>query len=278
MENILVPTDFSMVSRNAVEYAIQLAKSLNIKSIILYNSYQAPVIAEPTLPAIQIIDFDTLKGISESGLEYMKKEMLPLTEGKIEIKCLSEFGILDNSINEICSSENAGIIVMGISGGSELEEVMIGSTATSVARHTHVPVIIVPPQAKFSPLKHMVLACDFKKVDEGIPVAAIRTLLQITNAHLTILHIEEHENSNDNYGSQKQILSELFKGHEPAFEVHKSHDFVEGVNEFSENHEADVIITLPRKHGIFERLFKRSHTKHLAFHTNIPLMCIHQDD
>ena len=52
---------------------------------------------------------------------------------------------------------------------------------------------------------------------------------------------------------------------------------VKGINDFVTEHQINLVITIPKKHGLFDRLFKRSHTKHLAFHTHIPIMCIHED-
>ena len=277
MKNILVPTDFSTVSNNAAVYAIELAKSINYQKIIFYNVYQAPVITEPTIPAMQVIDFDALKKISESCLKKLKDEKSHLGDGKVEFECISEFGVLDAGITDVCERSNADIIVMGISGGNNIEEVLIGSSATSVAHHTTVPVIIVPPQAIFRPIKQVVMACDFKKVEHNTPVEAIKKLLDSTGAHLSILHVDEHKKEPADVDNQKEILNELFAQYQPEFFFTQNEDFAEGINEFANAHQIDIVITIPKKHGLFDRLFRRSHTKHLAFHTSIPLMCIHEE-
>lgn len=277
MNTILLPTDFSSVSKNAVLYAFKLAPALGANKIILYNVYQAPVINEPTMPAVQIMDFDALSSISLDGLEQLKAEILTLQPEGLEVECLSEFGLLDAGINDVCTQAGADLIVMGITGGNNLEEVLIGSTATSVAHHTKIPVIIVPPLTTFSAIEAVVLVCDFKKVEEKTPVAEIRKILDKTRAKLHVLHVEEHAKQDDRIPYQKEILERLLAGYDPEFHFVKHEDFAEAINEFSKLHKVDLIITIPKKHGLFDRLFKRSHTKHLAFHTSIPLMCIHEE-
>ncbi len=277
MKNILIPTDFSLVSNNAAVYAIQIAKSIQYQKVTFYNVYQAPIIAEPTIPAMQVIDFDALKKISEVGLKKMKESMEHLGEGKLEFDYISEFGVLDSSISEVCERTGADIIVMGILGGNNLEELLIGSSSTSVAHHTKFPVIIVPPQAVFSPLTKIVLAFDFKKVGINTPTEAIRKLLEITGAHLSILHVDEHNKEPENADLQKELLTGIFKEYQPEFFFAQNADFAEGINDFVTDHQINLVITIPKKHGLFDRLFKRSHTKHLAFHTHIPIMCIHED-
>jgi hypothetical protein len=45
---------------------------------------------------------------------------------------------------------------------------------------------------------------------------------------------------------------------------------------YADKIQADLILTVPRKHGLFEGLFRRSRTAKLAFHTHIPMLAIHE--
>jgi nucleotide-binding universal stress UspA family protein len=51
----------------------------------------------------------------------------------------------------------------------------------------------------------------------------------------------------------------------------------EGISEFAEKNNIDLIITLPKKHSVLERLFEKSTTRELIHQTKIPMMCIHQE-
>lgn len=44
--------------------------------------------------------------------------------------------------------------------------------------------------------------------------------------------------------------------------------------DFAEDEDVDLVITIPKKFGFFESLFKRSVTKKLAYHTEIPLLIL----
>ena len=275
MKVILVPTDFSEVAKNAAQYAIELAKQVHAQKIVLYNAYQAPVITEPTMPVVQLIDMDTLKGITEEGLETFKAWMQPLTPAGIELDTLSEFAVLSNNIDDVCERVQADIVVMGITGGSKIEEVLIGSTAISVVNHSKVPVIIIPPDARYSPVQKVALACDFKKIEDTTPLHAIKTILKDTNATFMVLHVDHHQVS-DGAMREREKLQQMLQGLNPEFHQVQHEDFVEGINDFADKNGIDLLITIPKKHGLFEGLFKRSHTKRLAFHSHVPLMCIHE--
>jgi nucleotide-binding universal stress UspA family protein len=275
MKTILVPTDFSDISKNAALYAIELGNQLKAAKIILYNAYQAPVVTEPTMPVMQMLDIDTLKKISEDGMKLFKSSLQTQNSNKVDIEEINEFAVLPNAIDEVCARTGADLIVMGITGASRLEEVLIGSTAISVVKNTKIPVIIIPPIAKCHQIKQVMLACDYKKVEETTPLEPIKKLLEATNAKLFVLNVSQK--SSTDKSSQEQLLS-LLKSFNPEFHTINTSDFVGGINDFVEANNIDVIITIPKKHGLFEGLFKESHTKQLAFHSHVPLMCIHEED
>ena len=179
MKTILVPTDFSATAKNAATYALALAKQFGIKRIVLYNAYQAPVSVDPMVPTVQLLDMDLMKKSSQEGLDAFKADLekgLPVDD--IAIDTFSEYNVLTGGINELCTAVGADLIVMGITGGGAVTETLIGSNAVSVSQHAITPVIIVPPEAKFSTIKKVLLACDFEKVEETTPIKPLKELLE----------------------------------------------------------------------------------------------------
>lgn len=273
MKTILLPTDFSTVAHNAALYAIAFAKQVKANKIILYNAYQTPVNIDPAMPAIQLLDIDDLKRTSEENLQQFKKELSAHTDNTVVLETLSEFNLLAENIDDVCEKVQADIIIMGITGKSKVEEVLIGSNTISVADNANVPVIIVPAETTYKPIQQVVFACDFRKVVENTPVAAMRKVMQATGAALHVVHVEKTASNETAFESL--MLDTLLEGLQPQYHFVKHDDFVEGINQFAHEINADLIITIPKKHGWFEGLFKTRHTKKLAFHTHLPLMVIH---
>jgi nucleotide-binding universal stress UspA family protein len=165
---------------------------------------------------------------------------------------------------------------MGITGGGGLEEVLIGSNTINVVNHTNVPVLIVPAESKYKPVEEIVLVCDYKKINETIPQKPLRSILDATKAKLFVLNID-HNNREFKSDSPHEafVLDDILKDYTPEYHHVDSKDFAEATNDFVEKYNVDIIITIPKKHGFFESIFKRSHTKQLAYHTHVPLLCMH---
>jgi nucleotide-binding universal stress UspA family protein len=280
MKTILVPTDYSAVAKNAAIFAFNLAPQLKAEKIIFYNSYQSPpVLTENVAPAMPIMDIETIRTISDEGMKHFVQSVQSHCPAGVQVAQMAEYGVVASDIEEICKTTGAELIVMGITGTSKVEEVLIGSTATSVVRHTKVPTIIVPSDAKLTQVKNVLLATNLKKVVETTPVQPIKQFLDVTGAKLFVINIEEKDNdkiSEKTY--QKELLNSLLSEYNPQFYFENNHDFIAGINEFVRANNIDMIITIPGKHSFFEGLFKESHSKKLAFHSHVALMYVHLED
>lgn len=276
MNTILIPTDYSETSKNSAHYAIGLTKQLGVKKVILYNAYQQPITTDPAINAVEFYNLEDFRKISEEGMQRFLAD-LKQTASDVEFETVTEFNILSNGIEDLCrNNPSIDLIVMGITGGGKMEEVLIGSNTIHVAKHITIPMIIVPADATFKPVKNIVLACDFKHVVETTPVAPIKQILDATHAKLMVLNVD-HNNKDLSSDTpfESLMLDTLFEGYDLQYYFVDNADFAEGINQFAEENNVDLIVTIPKKHGWFEGLFRRSHTKMLAFHTHIPLMVIH---
>lgn len=278
MQTILVPTDFSETAKNAAHYAIQLANAIKAEKVILYNAYQIPVSADPMMPTLQLFNLEEIKSVSQEGLAHFAREVQAFAAGShVTIETLSEFNVLAEGIADVIDRTGASIIVMGITGGDKVDEVLVGSNTISVSKHAHVPVLIIPSDCNYTPIQEVVLACDLKQVVQTTPVQPIKDLLQLTGAHFSVVNISsEKQQLSGDAAFQSLLLDTLFQEQQPQYHFVENTVFTEGIHQFLARHPTDLLITIPKKHGWFEGLFRRSHTKQLAFHSHVPLMVVHE--
>jgi nucleotide-binding universal stress UspA family protein len=277
MKTIIVPTDFSETAYNAARYALGLARQMGTTRILLYHAYEL-IVPIPDVPtSIPMVDPEELKKASIEGLEHMKSDLTgELPEGVI-LDFRAENHLLAANIDELCKEEEADLVVMGTTGGNQLEEILIGSNTIDVVKHTSCPVIIVPAKALFQPIRKIVFACDFKKVGEKTPIYPLKKLLDVFNAELHVLNVDKESKGLDaEVPAGSLLLDTLLTGYHPKYHFVDHSNVVEGIMEFADKAQADLILTIPRKHGLFEGIFKRSRTAQLAFHTHIPLLAIHE--
>jgi len=277
MKTIIVPTDFSETSYNAARYALGLARQMNTARVVLYHAYEL-IVPIPDVPSsVPMVNPDELRSASMEGLDKMMRELDPLLPENTILASRAENHLLPANIDQVAKQEQADLIVMGITGGSQLEEILVGSNTIDVVKHTTCPVIIVPASVKFRPIQKIVFACDFRKVVETTPVQPLKKLLNVFRPELHVLNIDhesKHFTSDTPY--ETLMLDTLLEGYNPQFHFIDHTNVVQGIMNFAEKQEADLILVIPKKHGLFEHIFKRSRTTQLAFHTHIPLLAIHE--
>jgi len=161
MKTIIVPTDFSPVSINAMNFATNMALSIDA-SILLLNVYNIPV-SYSEVPMV-LVSVEELKKESETKLEELKKGIIHITSGKIKVHTESRMGNTVDELEELCSKIQPFAVVMGAKGKSGIEKMIFGSTTLTAIRHLTWPVVCVPPGKEYNKgIKKIGFACDFKK-------------------------------------------------------------------------------------------------------------------
>lgn len=277
MKTIIVPTDFSATAYNAARYALDLGSQIGTTRILLYNAYEL-IVPVPDLPAsMPIVDPEELKAASLEGLEKMRTDLQSSLPPGTVLDIRAENNLLAANIDQIAKEEMADMIIMGITGGGKIEEILMGSNTIDVVKHTNFPVIIVPAEVTFMPVRKILFACDFKKIGTSTPIAPLKKLLDIFNAELHVLNINrDGKGLSADIPLESLLLDTLLEGYHPIYHFIDHDNIVEGIMEFTDKVGADLILTIPRKHGLFEGMFRRSRTAKLAFHTHIPMLAIHE--
>lgn len=152
---LLVPIDFTDVTRNAMNYAISLA-NLNSDNLIIVHVVKS---SKDEAAALQ-----KLKMLAESGSENLK--------GELEYKVF--VGDVLEDMGNFASSMDASLIVMGTHGEHGLQKVF-GSHALKLINHSKVPLIIVQKDTVYKEIKKIALTIDLEK--ESIQVVKIAASL-----------------------------------------------------------------------------------------------------
>ncbi len=268
MKNIVVPIDFSDTSVNAAKYAIELAKNIPEAAITLYHVYSR-------------ISFSTLTSKDENSRQMVTEAELQKLKANIEngfeaISCVAEPGSFVENLADYALGNHVDLIVMGITGSSKLTQVFMGTNTLNVIRNISCPVMIIPPDAKYTGLKRVVFTSDFQDVARKTPFQSIKKILDIFQPKLDILNVDSEHfvELTPEFKLERDAMEEKLGSYNPEFSFLRSYDFLEGISSFVESRNIDAIITVPHKHTLFNQFFVTSTTKKLAYHSTVPIIAI----
>lgn len=274
MKTLIVPTDFSPVSINALHYAINLAKDIKAR-ILLFHTYQIPVTFSE-VPVITV-SIDQLQKESEDRLTQLKRDIEHIVSGEVEIEAENRMGDVVEELAQLCNEVDPFAVVMATKGAGALERLIIGSNTLFAIKRLLVPVIIVPPGAVYKPIRKIGFACEFENVKETTPIEEIETIMQTFNASLHVLNVDYKERHFTGETTiEATALHELLEHLNPAYHYIDSPDVEEGINSFADANMIDALLTIPKKHSFLETIFKKSKSKELVLHSHLPIIAIHE--
>ena len=275
MKRILVPTDFSETSKNAARYAVQLAVSLPDASIILYNLTDKLALGSDSSPLTE--DKSDRLIILQAALNNLKTDLTEISDAPVQT-VVEEGSSLTENLARYVRHHGIDLIIMGITGATRLEQIFMGSNALNVVNTGACPVLIVPPNSKYTPIRKVLFACDLKDVNTSVPIEPIKSVLNSFSPMLFVVNVDadHYVEVSESYKSERATLENLLKEYNPEFFFMRMYDFQESISSFAADREIDLILTVPKKHSFLTGIFKTSHTKKLAYHSHIPILAVHE--
>lgn len=273
MQNILVPVDFSPVSRNAAIYAAELAKLFNAR-VLLFHAYMLPTPVSE-VPYVMV----TADEMQKENEEFIRKEAEHLhgTYG-VEVEWLVRIGIASDEVKNLVKERSIDLVIMGMKGAGGLDKI-IGSTTTNVIRKVKVPVLVIPHDATYNTVNHITYASDFA---DKSSIELFKPLLELTElfgAKIHILHVQrqQEEAKPAELVSQKTNAT-VFSNTDHEFVSVQDNSITHGINNYLQTHASDLLAMVAHKHSFFERVFSKSYTTAMAYETRIPLLVLHDKE
>jgi nucleotide-binding universal stress UspA family protein len=187
-KNILVATDFSPASDQAIEYAASLARrygsAIYVTHVITLDGY--PLIS-PEYAAMSL---------KKKHAEVQTQFRQILKSGEltgIPFKTVAKEGNLWPTIEESIKIFDIDLVIVATHGAGAVEKMLIGSSAEEIFRKAKVPVLTIGPVTAKDPwyemeFKNILFATDFGKSAEREAEYAF-SLAQEHRSRLTLLHV-----------------------------------------------------------------------------------------
>lgn len=269
---ILVPVDFSDLSNNALEYALQLAKNSN-SELHLLHAYDLQIFM---YDPVQVSPMET--DVEKEVLQHLEKIRETILTGNPGFKVIyhAALGVPVDEINAYTKKEKIDLIVIGTQGAGYIQERFFGSTASLLIRSAKAPVMVIDKKVTFNVPKQIVLAADFQKTDHKKVLEPLKDLAKLYESHICVLNIFPHIQL---IPSLEEIpegfrLDYALKDVQHTFYSLESDHIAASINDFVEHYKINLIAMIARNHSFLSRVFREPLTTKMAFHTQVPLLVL----
>lgn len=271
MKTIIVATDFSTAALNAAEYAADMALAIQADILLLHIS-EIPI-AYLGIPVAATED--EMMNDAKKSLSSLKEQLMTRTNGRLKVNTELGAGVFFHELKAICEKVKPYSVVMGSQGTTAAERAFFGGHTVHAMKHLEWPLITIPPSVKFSQIKKICLACDFDKVVDSIPIDEIKRLVNDFHAELYVINSGKQELHQSDMIFESGLLQEMLVSLNPQYHFITDENTDKSIINFVEKNDIDLLIALPKRHGLLKKLIQRSVSKQLVLHSHIPVLAIH---
>lgn len=274
MVNILVPTDFSPLSRFALKYAIRIANTLRGTVTVLHVITMGKAIRISVTERVMSPNHDMVA----SATKKLEKFVRTLSEQYKTAKPIRYEVVRGRYFPSTLLREarrlRSGLVVMGTRGATGLTRAVMGSNTSSIIEVSHVPVLAVPEKAEFRGFRNVVYASDLSNLEEELKV--LIRYIEKFGSTIHLVHIVPPGNSIDVVEARIEAVLKTFPYKDIVTLVLADPDVDSALDQYVEVSRADVLAMFTHELSFFEKVFNRGMTRKMSFHSRIPLLAFRQ--
>jgi len=270
MKKILVPFNFTEVSRNALQYAVNLFPE-DAEFTVFHAIDGNLSVDEPLILSMGLT--------KEEGL---KKEIQDIVQNIFESHSNLTFrigmgvGNVVNAIMKLVRQDDYDAIVMGTRDKYDLLDQVFGTVSLGVIKRVSLPVYLIPPHVEFKPYKKVVVASDWHLESDEI-LNGIEEWNGKYKAELHFLHVEDK--GDDDQGFIANIVEEFFEEREVPFsfvvDVKINKNVAKSILDYTTKEGADLQLVITDRATWLDTITSKSITKAMVLKSKHPMLFIH---
>ena len=276
MKKILMPTDFSTNSVNALKYAVSLFKDeectfylLNTFTPVLYDTEY--ILYSTTQPGLEEIYREN----SEKGLKKVKRRITSEVKNpNHQFELISAFNLLIEEIKDQVKEKAIDLVVMGTQGATGAQEVLMGTNTVQAIKKVKCPILAIPSEYAFTTPDNILFPTDYELDYNSKQLQLLKDIISQYNSRLNILHVlDKEELSPEKEQNKKNLATQMDSVKHQFYSIEKK-TLTEAIYDFQNEHPTDMLVMLNNKHSFFQNLLFRPVINKIGFHIKVPFLVI----
>ncbi|MEO8773722.1 MAG: universal stress protein [Gelidibacter sp.] len=279
MKNILLPTDFSDNSWNAITYALKFFEKTACTFYLLHVNALSYIAANDS-PYITDKNFveNTFAKPAKKQLKALLKRIateFPVRQNH-HFFTLTDYNFFVESVRSHVLEKKIDMIVMGTKGASGLQKVMVGSNAADVIKKVKCPTLVVPEDATFVDLDEIAFPTDYLLTYGVDLLKPLYNILEVHDSSLQVVHItNKSEALNIEQQDNKDLLNEYFNKFRTKFYNLTNRNVEAAIECFVQSRDVKMMAMVAKNLNYFQRILFHNKIEEITYHTRIPFLVMH---
>ena len=274
-KKILVATDYTDLSENAVNTASTICQKHNATLILLHVVKNAPVDRSQEEYHLTLDYTKEMKIAAKSELRHLGDQIR--NKYKIPVEEIVTYGDIVKEIVRIVQENSPDLVLIGTHGASGFRRFFIGSTAYRVIKHTKFPIMTIPGTGDWTNFRNILFPIRLipdalKKYDHTRPI------IQKNNSTLHILGLtmeSDFDKMNDVFELEEKLEGRLQEDQVTfTLTYHRCNNYADKILETAEEKMADLIVIIATMDKTKGEFFIGPFSQQIINHAKVPVLCI----
>jgi nucleotide-binding universal stress UspA family protein len=285
MKSILIPTDFSEISKNSIFYGFELASRLNLRVFLVHviELYKFVASTSETEIMSTVLPVESIKEMEKAADSSFKK-LINEIQDKLGNSVQYDYHIVPGHlVNEMIAesnNDNIELIILAVTVTQDLVTRFTQGAVSSIISEAACPVMVVPSAFSFKPFTKTLYVTDFNKADVNSLLHFI-SIFSNFNPEIIVLHITSKLpdfKTELKFAGFKQLIKEKSDYQNINYRLIQGKNVVTSILETAKSEQIDMLVMLKEHEGFFRSLFETSKTEKISHYLKIPMISYHEQD
>lgn len=276
MRKLLIPTDFSENSMNAIKYATELFK-YDRAEIYLLNAFADEVYDAKSRLANEIFEElqqKTLAKTNEALKNFQEKIVDFSPNPKHTIHTIAEFGLLVDSVNDWVEKENIDVVVMGTKGQTSDKKITFGSNTLQVIKYVKCPVLAIPAVYGDVHPKNLLFPTDYQLPYKRRELKLVSSIAKCFVSKVDFLYVSKFPSLSLRQQDNKNFLEAAFCDNQINFHQEGGTNVTKAINTFIIENPIDMLVMVNTRHSYLENILYQSTIEKIGLKIDIPFLVL----
>jgi nucleotide-binding universal stress UspA family protein len=276
MRKILIPTDFSENSMNAVKYATELFK-YERSEIYLLHAFSDSVYEDKARLADAVFEELQQKALQKAkdNLEETRKQIIGFSPNpKHNLHTIAEFGLLVDSVNDWVEKENIDVVVMGTKGETADKKITFGSNTLQVIKYVKCPVLAIPAVYGDVHPKHLLFPTDYQLPYKRRELKLVSNIAKCFVSKMDFLYVSKFPSLSLRQQDNKKFLEVSFCDNQTNFHQVSGTNVTKAINTFIIENPIDMLVMVNTRHSYLENILYQSTIEKIGLKIDIPFLVL----
>lgn len=274
--NVLLLTDFSENSKNAILYGLSLFKDVSCNFYVLNVQKARSFTTDDfmTAPPGASVYESLMRDNAQALDEFMEPIIADNNKDHHSFKCLVDFDIFSDAVTQVVSLYDIDYICMGTNGVTGAKEVLFGSNTMNVIRHIKAPVIIIPQDYNYEPVEKVLFSVTKNYQANEDHLMPLKRICGMTNCSIDFVAMNAGK-ANSNIRDTMNHMAQTFFS-DISYNTHEMEHLkpADAILAYEQLNKVQFHALFYHRESFIERWFDSSQTSKISHSSLVPLLIL----